>query len=515
MWACGLSARASRFSRKQPSSFVIAARRPFTTRTSTRRRFNSIQAATILCRGGSDQGSSHRYRAIIAVGSNMGDRFRNIQNAVCQLCLSNDGNSLITTSFLHETAPMYLTDQPHFLNGVIVIGTNLEPFDLLRELKRIEADLGRESQAVRNGPRPIDLDILFHHRTDNGENTIVNTEELVIPHPRIEERDFVLQPLKDVSSDFCHPILNKTILELYHELYKDKDISCRPVRVIPLPQSRFLSFNRTLIMGILNVTPDSFSDGGQWSASVDKAVQYALEMERDGADIIDIGGESTRPGALEIEVEREISRTIPVIEGIREKSDIPISIDTRHSVVAKAAINAGADLINDVSGATFDDRMLATMADLGVPVVLMHMRGLPENMQWHTEYNDVLVDVSEELSIQTRNASHHGIHRWLQIVDPGIGFAKDMNGNLKILRYLSVFRRSLGDCPLLLGTSRKGFIGKLTGVERPEERDFGTVASCVAALCLEGHGCFPSIIRVHNVAAMKQAVDVMDSIKLG
>lgn len=196
-------------------------------------------------------------------------------------------------------------------------------------------------------------------------------------------------------------------------------------------------------------------------------------------------------------------------------SDIPISIDTRRADVARAAVHAGADIVNDVSGGTFDPEMLSVTAELGVPMVLMHMRGTPETMQSMTDYEDVVEDVAESLRRQSVVAEEIGIHRWIQIVDPGIGFAKDLQGNLSLLRYLPVIRKHLDNLPVLLGTSRKGFIGKLSGVADPVDRDPGTIASCVAALCLEGpqkqSSC--NIVRVHNVEAFVQAAAVMDAIR--
>jgi dihydropteroate synthase len=202
-------------------------------------------------------------------------------------------------------------------------------------------------------------------------------------------------------------------------------------------------------------------------------------------------------------------------------SDIPISIDTRHAIVAEAAVNAGADIVNDVSGGSFDPKMLSTVAQLRVPIVLMHMRGIPETMQnFVKDYSGkgVVEDVIEALNERCDAAEAAGIPRWMQIVDPGIGFAKDLEGNLSLLRSLNKLRAKMrmgASTPILLGTSRKGFLGRLTAVTKPEERDFATVASCVAALCLDGndvsHGC--NIVRVHNVKAMKEAALVMDAIR--
>ena len=195
-----------------------------------------------------------------------------------------------------------------------------------------------------------------------------------------------------------------------------------------------------------------------------------------------------------------------------------LSIDTRNAEVALAAIHAGADIVNDVSGGTFDEKMLQTVGQLEVPIILMHMRGTPEIMQTLTTYDNVVSDVSTTLLKQSNIAAQrHSIHRWQQIVDPGIGFAKDLRGNLLLLQNISVIRSMVRGLPILIGTSRKGFIGKIANVSKADDRDPGTIASCVAALCLEDRRT-PStsncnILRVHNVAQCRQAALVMDAIR--
>jgi dihydropteroate synthase/2-amino-4-hydroxy-6-hydroxymethyldihydropteridine diphosphokinase len=480
------------------------------------------------------------------VGSNLGDRYQNIASALEMLCDPEwqpeegvfETVHLVKTSYLHETAPMYMVNQPAFLNGAVQIATDLSPRALLRRIKRVETKLGRDLKAVRNGPRPVDLDIIMYEERNDALNLVplvLDTPELTIPHAGMSEREFVLKPLCELlSPDAVHPVLSTTIHDLLDRIkrqeyeIRDKDTNDKSasVRVLPLPRGRWLHFNETMIMGILNVTPDSFSDGGNLKGSVDMAVKAAMQMVEDGADIIDIGGESTRPGAEEVRVEEEMLRTIPVIREIRtgqvfkdrKVSDIPISIDTRHAEVARAAVEAGADIVNDVSGGTFDSKMLETVAELRVPIVLMHSRGTPETMQGLTEYDSVVGDVARELLERSRCAEYAGIPRWNQVLDPGIGFAKDLKGNLILLRHMSTLRSLLGDAPILLGTSRKRFIATIANHylhdKSPEKRDYGTVASCIAALCLEGDtsaGC--NILRVHNVQGMKQAAMVMDAVK--
>jgi 2-amino-4-hydroxy-6-hydroxymethyldihydropteridine diphosphokinase len=233
---------------------------------------------------------------------------------------------------------MYLTDQPDFLNGAVEIETILDPLELLRELKRVEGELGRDlsGNAIRNGPRPVDLDILlfdgFEVQKDDGtaadtmsDNNvlpsalIMQTNVLEIPHKSMAEREFVLTPMNDLNSKVVHPVLNKTMSNLLSSLRcKSAENSEKATRVLPLPRGRMLLFNETIIMGVLNCTPDSFSDGGKFSSCVDTAAARAMQLKKDGAAIIDIGGESTRPGAEEVGVEEELRRVLPVIARIRE-----------------------------------------------------------------------------------------------------------------------------------------------------------------------------------------------------
>ena len=502
---------------------------------------------TSISRGGDQIGTStvekhvmHEYKRVyIAVGANVGDRFHNLMTALAMLEETTIEHiqfdkipsfsqekliRLVKTSFLRETEPMYVKDQPSFLNGAVEIETNLSPHALLSRLKDVESQIGRDLNGTRYGPRPIDLDIIYYdvkeemHSDQHHGGIIVNSTTLEVPHPRIQERDFVLSPLCDLNRNVVHPSINLSSEEMLFELTSvigemDEEEEEPPaVKVLPLPRGRMLAFNQTHIMGILNVTPDSFSDGGKYTESVELAVQQALQLVKDGATIIDIGGESTRPGAKEIEVQVELERTIPVIRKLRELSDIPISIDTRHAHVAKSAIEAGADIVNDVSGGTFDPDMFDTVAKLKVPMVIMHMRGTPETMQTFAQYEDVVSEVSEELMRQSKAAEKAGIPLWLQVLDPGIGFAKDLEHNLSLMKHSSSMRKMVNDIPLLLGPSRKGFIGKITGEAVAEERDFGSLAACMSSLIDEHGKLAPTILRVHNVKGIKQGVQIMEAI---
>ena len=267
---------------------------------------------------------------------------------------------------------------------------------------------------------------------------------------------------------------------------------------------RFQWGKRTYIMGVLNVTPDSFSDGGEFK-HLDTAIDQAQIMIKQGADIIDIGGQSTRPGAKQIPLDEELNRVIPVIKLLRQQSDITISVDTTRAKVARQAIVAGADIVNDISGATFDPEMLPTLGKMQVPIILMHIRGNPETMQTLTNYQDVVGEVSLFLQTRIDEALKLGIKKEHIIIDPGIGFAKDYNQNITILRNISQFKK-LG-YPVLIGTSRKSFIGKILDTNEPKERVWGTAGSCSYAITQGA-----DILRVHDVAIMADVAKVTDAI---
>lgn len=252
------------------------------------------------------------------------------------------------------------------------------------------------------------------------------------------------------------------------------------------------------LMGILNVTPDSFSDGGRFTGAA-VALQHAKAMAHSGADIIDIGGESTRPGAHEVPREAEIARTAPVITAIRSAIETPISIDTRKAEVAKAACEAGANMVNDVSGFTFDTALAPFCAARDLPVFVMHSQGQPDTMQDNPLYEDVVFDVYDFFEERLDHLVAAGIARERIVIDPGIGFGKKIEHNLALLANLSVFH-SLG-CAILLGVSRKGFIGKIGGAEDPVARMPGSIAVGLAGVA-QG----VQLLRVHDVAETKQAL---------
>ncbi len=262
-----------------------------------------------------------------------------------------------------------------------------------------------------------------------------------------------------------------------------------------------LRFEKTLIMGILNVTPDSFSDGGLYSTA-DAAIAHAKQMVSDGADILDIGGESSRPGSESLSEKEELARILPVVTRLVEEVSVPISIDTYKPLVAERCIKAGAHLINDITGLT-NQKMRKIVAAHSVPVIIMHMRGTPKNMQQNPVYQDVLGEIKTFFQTQISLAQKAGIHQI--IVDPGIGFGKTLEHNLQILHHLDTFT-TLG-CPLLVGPSRKSFIGTITGLP-VNERLEGTIAAMTVAI-MNG----ANIVRVHDVKECKRAIQVVDAIR--
>ena len=275
---------------------------------------------------------------------------------------------------------------------------------------------------------------------------------------------------------------------------------------LKLPSRTLVLGERTLVMGVLNVTPDSFSDGGKFFRLAD-AVKAALAMERAGADILDIGAESTRPGSTGISAEEELERLLPVLAGLRERLKIPVSIDTRKARVAEMTIGAGAAMLNDISGLRHDPKLAEVAARFGVPLILMHMRGTPRTMQKKPWAKDVLKDATRGLRESVAIARRAGVHPAQIVLDPGIGFGKSFEQNYELLAKLPALAR-LG-YPLVVGTSRKGFIGATlarNGKPLPvEERIWGTAATVAASILQGAH-----IVRVHDVEEMVQVASVTD-----
>jgi dihydropteroate synthase len=275
---------------------------------------------------------------------------------------------------------------------------------------------------------------------------------------------------------------------------------------LELPSCTLVLGQRTLLMGVLNVTPDSFSDGGKF-LDPQSAIEHALEMERAGADLLDIGGESTRPGSTGTPAETELARILPVLEGLHGALKIPIAVDTRKFQVAEAAIGAGAQIINDISGLRFDPRIAEVAHRRDVPLILMHMRGEPGTMQRGPFARDVMKDVAQGLRASIRKARAAGVRKSQIVIDPGIGFGKSFEQNYELLRKLPELAK-LG-YPLLVGTSRKGFLGVTLARNGkpapPEERLWATAATVTASILGGAH-----IVRVHDVAEMAQVARVAD-----
>lgn len=269
-------------------------------------------------------------------------------------------------------------------------------------------------------------------------------------------------------------------------------------------RQRFNFGKRTYVMGVLNVTPDSFSDGSKFFDR-EEAVKHGIVMARDGAHIIDVGGESTRPGAKDVSVQEEIDRVVPVVEALAREIAVPLSVDTRKSEVAEAAIEAGASFINDVSGLNHDERMAQVAAKHGCYLILMHMKGTPQDMQTAPRYENLIKEIIASLRESVKIAKSGGVKEEKIIIDPGIGFGKTFEHNLEILRRLGEFK-CLGR-PICIGTSRKSFIGHALGLPDTGDRLAGTIATCVLAV-MKG----ADILRVHDIKECLQAARMTDLI---
>lgn len=462
---------------------------------------------------------SPEQEVVIALGSNIGDRLQNFNKAL--VLMNESGINIRRHACLYETAPAYVTNQPHFLNSAVRAVTKLGPHELLGVLKKIETDMGR-TDGLRYGPRPIDLDILFYGKFK------VHSDILTIPHERIWERPFVMAPLMDLLGSVadCDTVTcwhsfsqhSGGLSQSWEKMGGESLIGKEGIkRVLPITNGLWDWSQKTSVMGILNVTPDSFSDGGKF-LSVESAVSQARLMISQGADMIDIGAQSTRPMASWISAEEELDRLVPVLEavvGMPEAEGKLISVDTFYSEVASEAVSKGAHLVNDVSAGQLDPNMLRVVAGLQVPYVAMHMRGDPSTMQSseNLQYDDVCKQIASELYLRVKDAELSGIPAWRIIVDPGIGFSKRNEHNLDILMGLQniraeIARKSLAVChaPLLIGPSRKRFLGDICSRTAADERDPATIA-CITTSVLGG----ANIVRVHNVRDNLDAVKVCDA----
>ncbi len=443
-------------------------------------------------------------RVYLALGSNLGDRHRRLIEALERL---QSTVALDTISSIYETEPWGYADQPCFLNAACGGETDLSPEELLGRVKAIELELGREP-TFRYGPRAIDIDILLYG------DRVLDQAGLQVPHAHLHERDFVLAPLNEIAAEVVHPRLEKTIgrLSAAIDLTQVRAFARRPLYL----GSRWLHWGRqTYVMGILNVTPDSFSGDGllkkeDWPATV---VDRGKAMLEAGAHILDVGGESTRPGSEVVSVDVELERVVPAIRALTDAGLGPISIDTYKAVVAHASLEAGAVLVNDVWALRRDMDMADLIAERSVPVVLMHNRSKPQDAAFEarlggrytgSHYDDLIPDIQRELQECVDVARGAGVPDWKLILDPGIGFGKTVPQNLELLDRVGELR-ALG-FPILIGPSRKSFIGYTLDLP-PDQRVEGTAATVAIGIARGA-----DIVRVHDVEAMARVAKMTDAI---
>lgn len=433
----------------------------------------------------------------LSLGTNLGRRAANLRSALASLAPQV---RVRRVSPVYETDPWGYEAQPPFFNQVVEAETALPPQELLAKLKTIEKDLGREP-TFRYGPRLIDLDLIFY------DDQVIQTDGLTVPHPRLAERAFVLVPLADLAPDFIHPLLQQSVRDLLGAVVV-KGIR-QVMRHIPAFGSR------TFVMGVINVTPDSFSGDGVLTNEdpIAQAVAQAHQYIQAGADILDVGGESTRPGAQLVSEAEEIRRVTPVIKALAQEFDTLISVDTYKAAVAEAALEAGAHWVNDVWGLRADPRIGEVVARFGVPVVIQHNRMKPASAELQdrlggryvgVHYDHLIADIKNELLASVALAHAAGILDEQIILDPGAGFGKTVAQTLELIDRLDEFC-ALG-YPLLLGPSRKSFIGYTLNLP-PDQRMEGTAAAVAIGI---DRGA--DIVRVHDVEAMVRVARMTDAI---
>ncbi len=443
-------------------------------------------------------------RVYLGLGSNLGDRYGRLIEALDRL---QAHVAIDAISAIYETEPWGYADQPCFLNAVCGGETELSAQGLLGAVKTIEQEMGREP-TFRYGPRAIDIDILLYG-TD-----VIDQDNVSIPHAHLHERDFVLAPLNEIAPEALHPKFDKTIemLSVAIDLSQVKVFARRPLHV----GTKWWHWGRqTYVMGILNVTPDSFSGDGllkreDWLATV---VDRGRAMFEAGAHILDVGGESTRPGSEVVLEDEELERVIPAIRALHDADLGPISIDTYKAVVAHEALDAGAVMVNDVWALRRDADMADLIAERNAPVILMHNRSKPQDAAFEarlggrytgSQYDDLIPDIQRELQECVDIARNAGVPDWKIILDPGIGFGKTVSQNLELLDRVGEFR-TLG-FPILIGPSRKSFIGYTLNLP-PDQRLEGTTAT-VAISIARG----VDIVRVHDVDMMARVAKMTDAI---
>jgi dihydropteroate synthase/2-amino-4-hydroxy-6-hydroxymethyldihydropteridine diphosphokinase len=445
----------------------------------------------------------------LGLGTNLANRALNLRRAVQGVA---SFVAIQTVSAVYQTPPWDDSDQPHYFNLCLAGATTLSPEQLLRAVKALEQRLGRRP-TYHWGPRLIDIDILLY------DDLVLREEGLELPHPGVAERPFVLGPLAELDPELTHPQNKLTVSEMLlaadtgnlERLGSLDDLGWQLL-------TPFLWGGRTYVMGILNVTPDSFSGDGLMKREdrVAAAVAQAEQFVAEGADIIDIGGESSRPGSVPISAEQEMERILPVIQAVRRAVAVPISVDSYRAEVAAAALDNGADWLNDIWGLRMDRTLGQLAAARGCPLILMHNRSQPKDVTQEerlggryvgVEYSDLITDIIAELQESVDLALNAGVKPEQIIIDPGIGFGKTVAQNLQLIRELDQFK-ALG-YPILLGSSRKSFIGYTLDLP-PEERLEGTAATIAIGI---DRGA--DIIRVHDVKAMSRVARMTDSLVRG
>ncbi|CAF1165741.1 unnamed protein product [Adineta ricciae] len=514
----------------------------------------------------SDENSTKNgdHTAYIAFGSNQGNQIKNIREALNYL--EEAKIKIISTSSLYISKPMYYKDQPDFFNGVIQVSfKDLSPIDLMTICKEIEYERINRMKKINNGPRSIDLDILLY------DDITFNRDDLIIPHKSMLERSFVLQPLCElISPDVLHPVTAEPFHQhLAQMLNSQPDETLQDsldlLQIIPIPRLELnheknpLKFDQlkykhlTLIMGIMNITPDSFSDGGDnYNMSADVIESTALRLLDEGATILDIGGVSTRPGSIPPSEDEELRRVLPVIKIIRESkneklSTCLISVDTYRANVAEECLKAGADIINDISMGLYEPEIFHVIAKYGCPYIMNHTRGTTQTMSslnnyesnsnediveymidplnpsfnvknWDSQVTNLINGVSRELGLQIFKAFKSGVRKWQVIIDPGVGFAKNLSQNLIVIKHASYFKRysmtvnghsylTFNGLATLLGPSRKKFLGTLCNEPIARERVISTGATIMA--CIQQN---TDIVRVHDVKEVNKVVKLGDAL---
>lgn len=441
----------------------------------------------------------------LSLGTNLGSRHENLQLAVDAL---GEVAAIEAISPVYETAPWGLVDQPEFLNICLKVRTLLEPASFLANCQEIERKMGRVPGG-KWGPRLIDIDLIYFN------DWILENENLALPHPQIDQRAFVLVPLADISTDLVDPRNGRSVSDMLEKVDAGTVIRLESSHNRLRRPTELAWGVKTFVMGILNVTPDSFSGDGLYQErnGVSRIVEKGRQFVEAGADLLDVGGESTRPGSKPITAVEELKRVVPAIEALANSVDVPISVDTYRASVARAGLEVGARWINDVWGLRMDPEMASTVADARCPIVLMHNRSKPKDVNQEerlggryigVQYDNLIEDIRAELEEIANLAIKAGIHKRHIVVDPGIGFGKTVSQNLRIIDELDRFME-LG-YPILVGPSRKSFIGYTLNLP-PNQRVDGTAA--VVAIAIDRGA---DIVRVHDIEAMARVAKMSDHI---